>query len=293
MSDEVFARKYERKAHAFIILLFISLTFTALATDTFHTVPSRTYCHLSPTPFGCRAFVSDVECDDTIITRVDIFWTINIVLQMTSVFGVVGIMGMIYWNVIKRNRIHQPRGTAHTQEDVLHLSSLYRNEIVLQATCYVGAFILTYGPHIIIYCLVRAGTSPPKILVITAMTLLPLGGFFNILVYSRPKAASLRRTYPNRSRLLCLWLVLRASGEIPEQPFRDDNEQQEYGPHYSQSSNDPIGVSGVSTDFSPDQYALDSVPEENWTYFEGGISTNLDRTVTTFEMKTESVSESA
>eukprot|EP00553_Chaetoceros_curvisetus_P001335 CAMPEP_0204622506 /NCGR_PEP_ID=MMETSP0717-20131115/8152_1 /ASSEMBLY_ACC=CAM_ASM_000666 /TAXON_ID=230516 /ORGANISM="Chaetoceros curvisetus" /LENGTH=90 /DNA_ID=CAMNT_0051637237 /DNA_START=872 /DNA_END=1141 /DNA_ORIENTATION=- len=49
------------------------------------------------------------------------------------------------------------------------------------------------------------------------MTFFPLGGFLNILVYTRPKVASLRRTHPECSRIRGFWMVLHAGGEIPDE----------------------------------------------------------------------------
>lgn len=47
-------------------------------------------------------------------------------------------------------------------------------------------------------------------------TIYPLGGLFNILVYTRPAVAVLRRRYPEFSRFRALLLVIKAGGEVPE-----------------------------------------------------------------------------
>jgi len=104
--------------------------------------------------------------------------------------------------------------TETPQDRVQHLSRLYRREMNLQASCYVGAFCFTYIPMIICVFLTIYKEYPVTISAVVVLTF-PLGGFLNILVYTRPMIASLRRTNPECSRLRAFWLVLRAGGEIP------------------------------------------------------------------------------
>lgn len=102
------------------------------------------------------------------------------------------------------------------QDKVQQLSRLYRREMMIQATCYVGAFCITYIPMVICVFL-TIYTENPLIISSIVMFTFPLGGFLNILVYTRPKIASLRRNHPECSRLRGFWLVLRAGGEIPSE----------------------------------------------------------------------------
>ncbi len=102
-----------------------------------------------------------------------------------------------------------------TQNQATHLSSLYKKEMLLQGCLYVVSFCVIYFPVIISFGYLLAKVAPPKHLQISLFTILPMGGFLNILVYTRPQVASLRRNYPRLSRLRGLWLVLRSGGEIP------------------------------------------------------------------------------
>ncbi len=102
------------------------------------------------------------------------------------------------------------------QDRVQHLSRLYRREITIQATSYVLAFCVTDIPLVIGVSLAE-NLFFSSVLDAIAIFTYPLGGFLNILVYTRPKVDSLRRrSHPGCSRLRGFWLVLRAGGEIPE-----------------------------------------------------------------------------
>ncbi len=98
------------------------------------------------------------------------------------------------------------------QDRVLKLSRLYRREIIIQATSYVAVFCLVYFPGMITF----TSPNPSDVLILFTMIFYPLGGFLNILVYTRPKVANLRRTHPECSRLRGFWLVIKAGGEIPD-----------------------------------------------------------------------------
>ncbi len=102
------------------------------------------------------------------------------------------------------------------QDRVQHLSRLYRREITIQATSYVAAFCITYVPTVVAMACAMVWYSSPVLDAISIFTY-PMGGFLNVLVYTRPKIAGLRRNHPEYSHFRCFWLVLRAGGEIPSE----------------------------------------------------------------------------
>jgi len=110
-----------------------------------------------------------------------------------------------------------------SEKRVLKLSALYTNEMRTQASCYVAAFVVTYIPLALAILVGRPGKAlwlPHRILTY----FYPLGGFFNILVYTRPEVAKLRRSCNGKmSRLTALWLVLKAGGEILDQDCNESN----------------------------------------------------------------------
>jgi len=99
------------------------------------------------------------------------------------------------------------------QERLKNLSRRYVRENMVQAVSYVATLLITYGfyamtsSHVLKFS--RATDA-------TAIFFLPLGGFFNIMVYTRPMVAELRRRHPECGRVRGFWLVLRAGGQIPD-----------------------------------------------------------------------------
>ncbi len=267
MSDENFTIKTEMKIHVLIIVIVASITFMALILDTFHAVPTKTHCKIAATPLGCRVHPDFVGACDAIITiRVDTLTFIIHSLRGVCIVAMIIMMSMIYWHATKQIRafhrnsfccrptVESNPNQHPSREHMSYLSSLYRNEIVIQTSCFVGAFCITYVPDSIIYFVVKTGGRPSSFLKYTYRYLFPLGGLFNILVYCRPKVASLQRDNPDRWWPHCFWLVLRAGGDIPDQAFLNDGngdgdgdgndivQQREGRPRFSVPSIYPFGV---------------------------------------------------
>ncbi len=72
--------------------------------------------------------------------------------------------------------------------------------------------------------------QPNEFLGIITALLYPLGGFFNILVYTRPNVASFLRKCPECSWCEAFWLVLKAGGEVPDENEWQDARQQRRRP---------------------------------------------------------------
>ncbi len=97
------------------------------------------------------------------------------------------------------------------------ISRLYKRELVTQACCYVASFCCTIFINSAANIKLVLGRQPSLALIFTTTLLYPLGGFFNILVYTRPNVASFLRKCPECSWLEAFWLVLKAGGEIPDE----------------------------------------------------------------------------
>ena len=186
---------------------------------------------------------------------------------------------------------------------------------MLQAKLYVGCFFISYIPLILISIAII--TSPNtsargdvsllvNILSFFVVFFYPFGGFTNILVYSRPNVARLRRLHPEISRLKAFWIVFRAGGEVTsgensEQSSDnqlDRNDILQRKRKFSHSTKDPFGVAhtvplppssrptysrsqrdfvnsdavmnGMSETFAEDDPRY--TPPSNWSYEEGGES---------------------
>ena len=95
------------------------------------------------------------------------------------------------------------------------LSRLVKKETVIQACSYAGSFFLSYIPVIFFVIGSFTGYQFPHLRTVWSL-LYPLGGFFNILVYMRPKAVLFRFRYPQFSLLQAFWFVFKSGGDVPD-----------------------------------------------------------------------------
>ncbi len=227
MSNEEFAYKFEAKIHSFIIFAAAAISISGLIMNVIHTPYNRTTCGIAVAPVGCR-INSELygECDPTIESRANIIFYVSHSLNTLSILGIIGMTTILYQHAITFHHIYQPdRSSSNTLDQdasnlsqhvyTTYLSRIYRNEIVLEATFYVGAFVFTYTPLSALYLKVIIDGTPTAFLSIFAMISSPLAGFFNILVYTRQSIASLRRNNPTLSWLSRFWIVLKAGGQLP------------------------------------------------------------------------------
>ncbi len=241
MSDDAIKFKIELKSHAFIVVTNLVLSIAGIVMDTFHTnAVLMSFCSFALVPTGC-GINPDLygECDPVIEKRVDAFINlVNVALPAVCLVGIIVTMSLLYHHAVvlhqtiqkeipsslrttsRRNTRSSNEGSADSndettpQDQVQHLSRLYRRETMIQASCYVGAFSITYIPMMLGMLLMILRIYRLHVTAI-AIFCYPLGGFLNILVYTRPKVANIRRSNPECSRLRGLWLVIRAGGEIP------------------------------------------------------------------------------
>ncbi len=108
------------------------------------------------------------------------------------------------------------------------ISRLYKRELATQACGYVAVFCSTIFLYTTYSMLLVSGVQPGKVFLLYVVALYPLGGFFTILVYTRPNVASFLRRCPECSRLHAFWLVLKAGGEVPDvDVWRNFQQQQQ------------------------------------------------------------------
>lgn len=92
-------------------------------------------------------------------------------------------------------------------------SEAVEKEVITQALLYMGCFLLTYILTIVRGLMGMKGQEPPFLLIFLAQFFLPLQGFFNILVYTRPHIISLRRRNPEYSWFKAFIIVFKAGGD--------------------------------------------------------------------------------
>ena len=164
--------------------------------------------------------------------------------------------------------------------DLQNLSTLFVNKTIMQAALYVRNYLLTIGPLIVM--LIRDRTNPfSRFEVMFVGTINPLGGLFNVFIYTRPVVRNLRRNNPELSRIRALYLVIRAGGEYPEACLKavtaasiskDQCGVEGEVQYYNQKSLD--GINGGSKSFgdSNDEYRS----KEHWSYVSGDAQSKLN-----------------
>jgi len=104
--------------------------------------------------------------------------------------------------------------TSYVQR-MIEKSNRRKKETKVQASLYVYSFLFTCIWAYLYGFLVTIGVTVPYTIIVLFSTFYPLGGFFNILVYCRPKINSVRKLSKGLSWIRSFGLVVRAGGEVP------------------------------------------------------------------------------
>lgn len=241
MSDDNFYYKVERYLHFVIILYNLSLTTTALVLETYNPNELGT-CYYAEFPTGCS--LEDSPDNVNPCTRgihKNIFIAIGGMAGPFFCLAVLIVMSMLLiHHARKKTQMHIGRAVAGSTDraisdrpkgyvlsdarqdhetNVQYLSRLYMRENVVQALLYISSFLFVYTVPCIALILelmeMKELVRGDKIIPILLFTILPLGGFFNILIYCRPKVNALCRSEPELSWFHALVYVIQAGGEIP------------------------------------------------------------------------------
>jgi hypothetical protein len=93
----------------------------------------------------------------------------------------------------------------------------YSRETVVQSSLYMFAFLTTYSFLFIWLFLSLSGAEDQRWTFLAISLTWPLGGLFNVLVYTRPKVAVLKASYPTYPWILMFLTVVMAGGEVPDE----------------------------------------------------------------------------
>ena len=104
------------------------------------------------------------------------------------------------------------------QEEVRH--DLAKRALV-QSFLYIISFLLAYfTPLIGVFHRIIYKSRVPDWIFVVISIFSPLGGFFNVLIYTRPKIQSMRKLFPcyeNSSWIKLFFLVICNGGEVPDE----------------------------------------------------------------------------
>ena len=93
-------------------------------------------------------------------------------------------MTLLYWSVLKRERANDQY---RFEEGRSTLNRAHSNRVAMQGICYVWAFLLTWSPWIFVIAFSIKRKEVPIALRIVSLILMPCQGFFNTVVYLRPR----------------------------------------------------------------------------------------------------------
>jgi hypothetical protein len=259
MTNEVFSAKFERKVHAFIIIIALIINLAGLGLGAINTAAiGGRFCTFAAFPTGCRQNAELYgECTEPRTTHALLILNISFFISLCYLIGMIVCMVSILWHAIVRDRIFRPvtspsfrpsintqqdspqqeeqeqEGECPTSDDVEVLLRRYVREITTQLLMYTGAYLLCVLPGVISIFSMVLSQSPVNEFLIA--TFLPLNGLFTILIYTRLPIRHLRRSHPEYSWLDSFILVLKAGGannastEIPEQIQIDPSSNLPFG----------------------------------------------------------------
>lgn len=86
---------------------------------------------------------------------------------------------------------------------------------IYQSMLYILAFMIVYvGPMIMIFLHLFGIDRPTENFWLVSI-FYPIGGFLNMLIYTRPKVQALKKVEPNLPVYVCFLCVLLVGGELP------------------------------------------------------------------------------
>lgn len=228
MSNHKFTRRVEIYLHFFIVLFNVCVGMVSLFTKTFNASPLAGFCYFAALPEGCnyRGSYNYGQCERGEHSFTFIFIS-TISFPLLCLAGVFICMAMILRHAYRKARkcraeygqpyneyiSHQHRYESYSE----YLIRLYLREAVIQACLYVLGYVAVYIIPFVtcLKMLVNVRSIDNSQFPILMVALFPLGGLYNILVYTRPNISALRRTEPNLSWFKAFLLVIQAGGEVP------------------------------------------------------------------------------
>ena len=242
MTDSAFYQKVEKKLHIFIIFYNTVFSAVGVATKSVNPVPKMDFCHYARKPWNCdRSF----DCERGHHARwLTIFYG-PIGTPLVCLVGIIACMTGVVWHVISRERVFLSNTTGKSsfqrlygrikaslskrneetqhnlsdqqpnESDVHYRARVYRRETMMQAFLYVVVFLCTYGVSIYVAISNVVDVDVSIIFGLLFLVVYPLGGLFNVLVYSRPAILAFRMEHSNYSWCKAFSLVVMAGGANP------------------------------------------------------------------------------
>ena len=273
MTPRDFAQKEEKYFHIILIVLAYSLAIASLVTESINSLVHGSICTIGSYPEGCEQFADGKPCERGSPSKTNVLYIGSGTILATAFLALVVILYSFTRHVYQQEReLDIPaRGIGHasnniTEDNQEHLPNeddqedvpradgeseqKEKNSFILtkqafhQSLLYVSSFALVYLPIIIAMIGTLSGqNASDSEFRFWLDTIIPLGGVFNILIYTRPKVLKLKEQFPMLMKYELFIIVVMKGGEIPsmadvraaldmvnegnvEQDFEDNHQEQ-------------------------------------------------------------------
>ncbi|GFH56282.1 hypothetical protein CTEN210_12758 [Chaetoceros tenuissimus] len=193
-----FAKKEEYYITLFIWMYAVTFASVALKAEEINATSYGATCYLKPLPRECATDES-VECvrGDKAIVLESIGAGVLIFVFVSLLFVLISFTCHVY-NVEK-----------HLEGNELTKRAMH------QSMLYILAFMLVYAGPIIMMFLNLFGNDRSTAKFWLVSVFYPIGGFLNMLIYTRPKVQALKEVEPQLPVFICFLCVILAGGEVP------------------------------------------------------------------------------
>ncbi|GFH44609.1 hypothetical protein CTEN210_01083 [Chaetoceros tenuissimus] len=218
-----FAKKEEKYLHLAILLLSLSAAISALLTGSLNPQNKGSVCTIGTYPPGCDKS-SDMVCErgesasSTIMLFLGLFFgalylalIVTLALTTHHVFKVESNLP-----VSDSNREADTENNGRAAERRARTRLFLTKEAFHQSLRYIAVFFFVYlGPVIAAIQMRFANVVDEPQWRFWLTTITPLGGIFNILIYTRPKVLKLEEMHPDIPRLKLFLIIILTGGDIP------------------------------------------------------------------------------
>ncbi len=193
-SEDRIRIRVERYMHAMPILIALTIAVLGLPFKLYNN--SGWLCWIAKYPKGC----SGSDCTRGV--HADIFRWVHYAIIWSAIISVTVGMYLIYLKV----KSFDMREAQENNDEVARMER--SKKVAIQSALFVGALYLTWSFTTVtrIYQ-VTTGNNNTTLLVLMAI-FFPLQGFFNFLVYCRPRYLRCKSRNPNLSTRKLLWMTL-------------------------------------------------------------------------------------
>lgn len=220
VSRKDFGEKYEKWIHATILGFFVVTATMGSSIGLFNELDLGFGCWANDFPDGCV----DDECTSRFFG-----WVIGAIPTLVTLILII-VNNLVVYRYV-RSQFHKtnPEDDTNLVEEAAFGSPEYERklrqatqlrEVATQGFFYVGSFFLCYTCAFIVRTLesmlyTQEDEADIYILLVLNYFLIPLQGFFNMLIYNRPNYTRVRAAYPEQGRLWAMKYVC-FNGEIPK-----------------------------------------------------------------------------